>query len=499
MLKTTVFLLLLTLSAKAIDLSLVVKADGYTAVDGSISNGSNIFNSNSRACTSVDVGKILVVERGPQSGNTIASCSGPSYVFTGSPSSVTDSGLSWGIGTNNSSILQSAVNTYPRSELKLPAGQILLGNSSTNLTDIKICGQGVPQNRTAAAGSSAKSGTTIIVTNYSAPTFVIHQSVELCGMNYFWPVNGGKVSAPVATPPLLTDTGSDQLSDFTFRDSAAINPYVLFKQDPANVVLGGVRFIDNNVYAISEAFELSNVGETFSISGGIYNPSVYAAVNLAGPTPALGVWSANNASFLKIRGNGDAGACSTLIAGGIKVTNHTTIVGYNLVVYVNGGAWDESVFDDSVDVNGNVNILLADANSTITRTRMNGQYYPNGIFGVTSTGSHFFFDSTCTGSLAPSDFSFTGNISGATGTVFDIEGTNLKYFSLNNSIIQNYANTTPAPHPFYMLYANNPNLVLMGIGNQSNPNYSGASYHGVQVDSAAVNSFPGAPYNNIGN
>jgi hypothetical protein len=469
------------------------RPDGYTANDGSISGGSRSLSSSSRSCSTSDVGKVLVISgAGVASGaleTTISSCSGSAYTLAVS-ASTTVSGVVWGMGTDNSATLNAAVSAMRNGRLYVPAGEGLLRAAQVVLDHVVLCGPDIPQDRSAI---TADAGATILLASGTVQPFQIKASVKIQGITFFWPGQGGVSTNPVVYPPLLEDDGVDGLSDFTFEDSNAINAYDFFTQNPASIVMGNLRFLHGNVFAVHRYFSVSNIGETVAVDGMIFNPSVWYPGAVSSPHN-LGTWSAQNGEFLYAFGDGTRSVCSSTTAGGFLVGGGTTIVGMNKLVHVSTGALDEAKFSNDTDGNAINQLLVVDAAGSITRTSFDGRFYPSGVFGVTTTNAAFQVSGTCTGGAigGDRDFSVGGDIIGATGSIFDIEGSqNLNVVVHGNSIF-NYADTPRAGSPLYLAYLNNPNATFSLVSAVAFPAFTGTNYKGVDVAQALSVNYVGS-------
>ena len=472
-----------------------VKADGFTANDGAITANSTIFSAASRACAPTDAGKILVV-----SGAGIASaplhtavsgCNGSTYILARA-AETTQTGAQWGMGTDNAVVLAKAISAAYSARLCLPAGQILIDSATVALDHITLCGQAVPQNRVAASGHSADQGTTILLTSRTAQPFTVGQSVRVEGVSFFWPGQSDVSGAPTAYPPLFTDTGSTQLSDFTFERSNVINAFDFFTQNSAGVVMGGVRVVHSNIYAIRRAFSLTNVGETIFVDGDLFNASVWYAGAVA--RARLGTWTATNGAFLYVFGDGTGSTCGSAVMGGFVVTGGTTIVGERWVVDVEGGNLDESHFDSSVDANGVGQVMFVGANGSIHRTSFRGRYYPNGVFGVRTAAAAFVYDQSCTGGAVggASDFVIDASVVGAQSSAVQVTGTTAVNADLHGLEAYNYGVDAGRGSPAYLLYADNPNASIELVGSHTFPAHAGPDFRGVSVSAIKLLNVVGA-------
>lgn len=465
-----------------------VVMDGYTAADGMTTASSTTFTSASSICSPADTGKVIVIAgAGPSSGvhqTTISGCSGSNYILAAAAVS-SISATQWSKGSDNSVKLNAAVSAYKNKRLCFPAGQALILSTTIVLDHITLCGQAVPQRRTAPFGESANQGSTILVASTSTQPFTIKQSVEINGLTFFWPGQAGVSVSPLVYPPLFKDDGATQLSDFKVQDSSFINAYDLFTQHPNNVVMGNMRFLNTQAAVFHRAFSISSVGETIYLTSTLWNPSVYAASTLT-PPQYLTKWAQQYGSFIYSFGSGTTSTCSNTVGGGLNISA-TTINGFATVFDVQTGHLDESAISSDSDINGVGQILYVGPAGAITRSSFHGRYYPNGSAGVQTSKPAFDFESTCSG--WDQDVVITADIVAAQSTVLKIGGTQLHNLTLTGAVARNYGGQAS---PSYLAYIDNANTNINITGMTSYPNTPGQDGRGIKILNVASFNYIGS-------
>lgn len=436
-------------------------ADGYSGGDATTTASSTTFTAASRACVAGDAGKVIVIA-GAGAANaplktTIASCSGSNYVLSVAASSAVSSQL-WGMGTDNSGLLNTLITNNPGATIMLPPGQILMDATQITLGNIALQGAGAGSNRGAAFANPGAQGTTMLMASPTVQPFVITRGVKWSDTNFLWPGQSGIIATPVAYPPLFTDGPTIPLADFWFVRNGVMNAYDFYTQNAACGGAGTLRVLDSNIYAIRRFISACAVGETFSINGSVFNPSVWYEGTVSRPNQYLLKWSQANADWLYVFGNGNSTTCSTQIVGGLIAGAGTTINGVRRVVHVVSGILDEAVWGGDTDINGVDQIMVVEPAGFVSHVSMLGHMYPNGKPGLETGNVAFDFQGTCDAGYA-SDIKIGGRLIGPQASVFNVAGTNLARLMISVDA-KNYGDWGSPGSPYYFATLNNPNTMV---------------------------------------
>lgn len=467
-------------------------ADGYSGGDAVTTSGSTTFTSAARACTSADVSKVIVIA-GAAAANAplktaISSCSGSNYVLSVAAGS-TVSGQLWGMGTDNSALLNTLVTNNPKATIMLPPGQILMDATQITLGNIALQGAGAGSNRGAAFANPGAQGTTMLMASATVQPFVITRGVKWSDTNFLWPGQSGIIATPVAYPPLFTDGPVIPLADFWFVRNGVMNAYDFYTQNAACGGAGTLRVLDSNIYAIRRFISACAVGETFSVNGSVFNPSVWYEGTVSRPNQYLLKWSQANADWLYVFGNGDSTTCSTQIVGGLIAGAGTTINGVKRVVHVVSGILDEAIWGSDTDINGVDQIVVVEPAGFVSHVSLLGHMYPNGKPGLETGSVAFDFQGTCDAGYA-SDIKVGGRLIGPQGGVFNVQGTNLARLMVNVDV-KNYGDYGVPGSPYYFAVLNNPNTVVSITDSTIRASIQDSNRRGVLASQVSALTFTG--------
>ncbi len=487
---TNIFTGPITIHGVTVDIiSLGVVVDGYSAADATISSSSATMSAASRACVAGDVGKIVVIAgAGAASAplhTTVSFCSGTSYVLAATAStSVTanTNAASWAIGTDNTPVLATnPILAAGNVIVTMPCGQVLLdARSSITLNGVTFQGCNIPQNRSAALGQAvAKAGSSFLITGTAVSPFIAEQGNAFLGVTVFYPGQAGVTATPVSYPPLIGDDNVNGIGDFTWDRSNCVNCYDFLSQANYGLVMGAVRIVDSNIYAIRYPLTLSNIGEQVSTVNSIFNSSVYYKVVAAG-SQYLGIWTATNGKFAEIIGNGTSSVCSTTTAGGLTIGSGTVIAGYANVLDVETGHLDEMRFDGDANSVGQL-IYVAPA-GLLTDTIWSGLGIQNGAYSVVPSHYAFDFEGTC--GTAVGNVNITGKLGSLKGGGVENNGTNMVNVTFEPSSVQGVGPPSLSA-PLYLFDAEDPNTIINISGVNVTSFFNTQYYEGINFASAA--------------
>lgn len=127
--------------------------DAIAKNDGSATNGDNTFTSASSSFTSADIGKTIIIANCGAAGiyitTTIASINSPTSIeLTNAPSTTAINLIFW-YGTDNSTAIQTAINTAEI--VYIPAGRYIIATSLAMVDGVRVFGAGC-QNTNATLG-----------------------------------------------------------------------------------------------------------------------------------------------------------------------------------------------------------------------------------------------------------------------------------------------------------------------------------------------------------
>jgi hypothetical protein len=195
-------------------------------------------------------------------------------------------------------------------------------------------------------------------------------------------------------------------------------------------------------------------------------------------------YTAQNATWLLITGNGTANSISTITHGGTIATNNY-VFGFRYGIHVSGGNLQIGRFTNTnFDEVGT--ILQCDNNGTIFDLQIDN-FLAYGLLSTTTTSSPttlFVIDNPPPdgGGNPNARLSVTGMMIGfSTGSVFGISGANVAEVKITDCKLTRFANTA-AGQPYCALHIDAPNARLLFVGNEVVP----ASVGNNGVELAAV-------------
>ncbi len=208
-------------------------------------------------------------------------------------------------------------------------------------------------------------------------------------------------------------------------------------------------------------------------------------------------YTAQNATWLLITGNGTATSVSTVAHGGIIASNNY-IFGYRYGIHVSGGnlligRFTNTGFDEvgailQCDNHGTVYDLQIDNFLAFGLLATTTASPPTTLFVVDNPPPDSSGNPTARLSISSMTVGFT------TGTLFDISGANVAEVKISDCKLTRYANTT-AGQPYYALRINAPNARLLFSENDLLP-ASGGNI-GVQVNAVASANIVGNSFSSL--
>ncbi|MBV9756817.1 MAG: hypothetical protein JO047_07165 [Alphaproteobacteria bacterium] len=192
-------------------------------------------------------------------------------------------------------------------------------------------------------------------------------------------------------------------------------------------------------------------------------------------------YTAQNATWLLITGNGTANAISTIGHGGTVATNNY-VFGFRYGIHVSGGNLQIGRFTNtSFDEVGT--ILQCDNNGTVFDLQIDN-FLAYGLLGTTTSSpptTLFVIDNPPpdSGGNPNARLTVTGMTIGfSTGTAFDISGANVAEVKVTDCKLTRFANTA-AGQPYCAMHIDAPNARLLFVGNDILP--ASAGNNGVEI------------------
>jgi hypothetical protein len=463
--------------------------DGFVGFDGAMAVDSYTLTSASRACSSADLGKTVVVAGGGAADgsaplhSSVTACNGAGYSL-GSQNLYNDGvngGLSadmWSIGTDQSGALNAFAAAHPNAHIALPCGGIDLDATTIALNMVWLDGCGVP-GATNNMATNLSAGTMLIVTSATVqPAFALTRNVRTSNFNMVWPGQYGVTANPVVYGPAFSDNGSNIMSAWYADHISLLNAYDVFAQNPANLAMQTMHWDNVKSYsvrhviaqtAVSEEFSLAQVAQNCNVSSGICSQGYAGAGNLKKWTDANGV-------FFYASGTGvGGGACPGPTHTSVKMT-HVEIYDENIAFQAVGALWQESQI---IGLDMSVNQLInADAGSVITGLGLSGGSYIN----LTGNVPAIDYESTCTGQF--SRITITGNNINAASGLAKVNSSNLKNLTITGNKIGAFVVAPTALS--YLWYQNDPTTQATFTGNTLYSANTGTLEDGVYIANATT-------------
>jgi hypothetical protein len=307
------------------------------------------------------------------------------------------------------------------SPLYIPSGGPILmaGAAQAMLDNITIYANDW-EDRGDNSGSYGTQGAVFWITAMSASPFLLGtHSATVSGLNFFWPKQQNAAAEPIAYPALFAPASpSGTNRAFKFRHGTVLNAYD-FLAFPTGTI-GTVDISDSVIWAIHDAFELSDVPEVFFVHDCLFTMGADGAANTA-----LARWYARHGTWLVVYGNGSSAAKSTRMVS-INADN-AYVYGASHGIHVLGGEGTAGGIYLGHAIGGGFDavpsILQIDPNGFMSGFTFSGQYWNAQLYGAPSVqlphGAVYIHDAS---RFASTQITFADGYAAAHGDLFDIEG-----------------------------------------------------------------------------
>ena len=349
--------------------------------------------------------------------------------------------------------------------LVLPAGRILLTGAATiQIRNCHIVGTGVVQS---TKGDVASYGTTILLTSTTVKPFTMQNSWGITGVQFYWP---NQLDGVTPYPPLFSPTAGDGTSTYGwYLDQVTIvNAY-----DGIVASGGSFRVTNSWLYAVNDMFRISNIGDSFYVSGVHFTPGPWDTLTAFASNSLLDVITQKNTVFHFVGGGNGAINFSVTGSGGF--------------------AWR---YGFKVDAGAEVGLSEVnfgiDGVGTYLDTATGGGQWANAnnpIRGVVNcnhvgTGSGWVDNKPCFNLGGRDWVVLQGFSAGAKGTFVQSAGSSIV---INNSSVPTIGGVHDGGD-YYLLHqtanAGGVNIIVNGSEFQGNP--SDAHVHGITTDVAVT-------------
>ena len=266
-----------------------------------------------------------------------------------------------------------------------------------------------------------------------------------------------------------------------------------------------IHFANVNGITVGMPVQGNNIAPNTSVSA-ISGNTVTVSPGTLGDLPAgstvtfvkdsyyLKNYTAQNATWLLITGNGTATATSTMSHGGMIASNNY-VFSYRYGIRVSGGTLlIAQLTNTGFDEVGT--ILQCDNHGTVYDLQIDN-FLAFGLLATTTPSpptSLFVIDNPPPDAFGNPNarLSITGMTVGfSTGTLFDISGTNVAEVKITDCKLTRYA-ATSSGQPYYALRINAPNSRLLFSGNDvlsASPGNTGVQINGIAAASIVGNAF----------